>query len=163
MNKKFASFKDYSNFIKRNLTPLLQRYDKIENKVLISIGLRVQYDAKQLFGVYQHALGPYPAWQELAESTKQERVRLGYTPNEPLYRTGKLRESLESHVGKHQVSIGSFDIIMLYHEKGTSKIPPRPVLGPSMYRFKSKAGKLFVFSLHELFTGNKSNYFMLGR
>ncbi len=49
--------------------------------------------AKESLGTYQEAVGPLPAWRELAQSTQAERSLKGYTPNDPLLRTGDLRDS----------------------------------------------------------------------
>jgi hypothetical protein len=70
-------------------------------------------------------------WPQLAESTQRERERLGFAANEPLLRTGDLRESIEYTVLPREaaVEIGSNDKIAVYQELGTSRIPPRSFLG----------------------------------
>jgi hypothetical protein len=70
------------------------------------------------------------ALQDLAPDTQSERVRLGFTPNDPLVRTGDLRASVRPIAMK--VSAGALslavsdDPIAGYQEKGTPWIPPRP-------------------------------------
>ena len=103
-------------------------------KALERVAVKVERDAKAEFGVYQGAVGPFPAWAELAESTQQERARLGYAPNDPLLRDGTLRDSISHHVEELEAEIGSDSDIMEYQEFGTSKMPPRPVLGPALER-----------------------------
>ncbi len=95
---------------------------------------RIEDTAKSEFGSYQDATGPFPAWAELAESTKEQRVALGYSEDEPLLREGTLRDSIEHETHGAEAVIGSTSEIMPYHEFGTSRIPPRPVLGPALDR-----------------------------
>lgn len=69
---------------------------------------------------------------ELAQSTQDERVRLGYTPNDPLLRDGSLlRDSVEMAVGPNFAACGTAEKVAAYHEfgyhtKGVT-VPPRPV------------------------------------
>lgn len=107
----------------------------------------LQREMKGEFGHYQSAAGPFPAWAELAESTKEERARLGYPDDEPLLREGDLRDSIEREV--HNLDginsegiVGSTSEIMPFHEFGTSKMPPRPVVGTALYRNAEKVAKL---------------------
>jgi hypothetical protein len=71
------------------------------------------------------------ALQDLAPDTQTERVRAGFTPNDPLVRTGDLRESVvpfsapTSGVSALGVAM-TYDPVAEYHEKGTAHIPPRP-------------------------------------
>jgi hypothetical protein len=90
--------------------------------------------ARREFGNYQGKVGPHPAWEELAESTKEERVRLGYTENDPLLRSGELMDSSAHSVHGLDGVAGSTSPIAPYHEFGTMRIPPRPVWGPAAIR-----------------------------
>lgn len=70
----------------------------------------------------------------LAQSTQDERAALGYTPDEPLLRDGKLlRDSVEQAHSPTMAAIGSSEPIMAYHEYGYvnartgTSVPPRPV------------------------------------
>lgn len=83
-------------------------------------------------GHYQAAIGPFPAWEELKESTKADRVHQGYTENDPLLRDGKLRDSISNEVAGHEAVVGSDSDIAVYQELGTDKIPPRPFFGPAV-------------------------------
>ncbi|VVE85027.1 phage virion morphogenesis protein [Pandoraea sputorum] len=98
------------------------------------VAVAVDGTAKSEFGEYQQAAGPFPAWAPLAESTKTERERLGFAPDEPLCRTGELRDSVSHEVSGHEAVIGSTSDVMEWQELGTSTIPPRPVLGPAAER-----------------------------
>src|SRR5690348_10894252 len=55
--------------------------------------------ARQKMGHYQDQSGPFQDWAELAEATKEERLRLGYTENDPLLRSGELRNSIVDEAG----------------------------------------------------------------
>lgn len=78
------------------------------------------------------------AWPPLAPSTVAEKDRLGYTgrvsATDPLLRTGELRDSIESAVDDRGVVLGSTDPVMVFHELGTERMPPRPVLATTMLR-----------------------------
>ena len=79
-------------------------------------------DAKERFGHYQDG------WPQLAESTQAGRVAKGYSADEPLLRSGELRDSI-SHTVDDKAHIGTNDPRMAWFEHGTSRMPPRPVLG----------------------------------
>lgn len=105
-------------------------------KALERVARKVEKTAKAEIGVYQDGIGPFPKWPELAESTQAERGRLGFTPNDPLLRTGALRASISHEVHDLEAVIGSTSKIMAYQEFGTARIPPRPVIGPAAQRNK---------------------------
>lgn len=109
--------------IRANATTALER-----------VAVRIEKTAVSEFGVYQPAVGDFDEWPDLADSTQEERARLGYAPDEPLLREGDLRDSMEHHVEPFEAVIGSTSELMPYHEFGTEKIPPRPVLGPALVR-----------------------------
>jgi phage gpG-like protein len=92
----------------------------------------VEATAKDEIGFYQQAVGPFPAWAPLADSTEAEKARLGYEPDAPLLRKGDLRDSISHQVGALEAVIGSPDPVALYQEIGTPTIPPRPFLGPAV-------------------------------
>lgn len=71
---------------------------------------------------------------DLAESTQDERVRLGYAANEPLKRDGTLlRDTVEKFSDLEVAGIGSYEEIQAFHEFGYlnwrtgNPVPPRPV------------------------------------
>lgn len=90
--------------------------------------------AKAEFGEYQPAAGPFAAWPELADATKADRVAKSFPANEPLLRTGELRDSIVHDVGEWEATVGSTSPLMPYHEFGTLHMPPRPVLGSALQR-----------------------------
>lgn len=94
----------------------------------------IEKTAKDQFGQLQPEVGPYAAWAELADSTKEEKERLGYAKNadfNPLVREGDLRESITHEVAALEAVIGSDSDVAVYQELGTSTIPPRAFLGPA--------------------------------
>lgn len=85
-------------------------------------------------------------WPQLAESTQEGRVKAGFTPNDPLLRTGALHDAITSE-GKGREAVAGVksgqpdpkgtDLgnIAIWQEMGTPgakhPIPPRPFLGPA--------------------------------
>lgn len=94
----------------------------------------IEETAKEEIGIYQPAYGPFDAWAPLAESTKADRVRLGYSEDEPLLRSGVLRDSIESQIVGLAAIVGTKNEIGLWQEVGTAHIPPRPFIGPAYVR-----------------------------
>ncbi|WP_324021801.1 hypothetical protein GC090_20050 (plasmid) [Pantoea sp. JZ29] len=94
----------------------------------------IEETAKEEIGVYQPSYGPFDAWSPLAESTKADRVRHGYTEDEPLLRSGELRDSIESELVGLSAIVGTKSQIGLWQEVGTDRIPPRPFIGPAYVR-----------------------------
>ncbi|MGI4942832.1 MAG: hypothetical protein ACRYHQ_20095 [Janthinobacterium lividum] len=76
-------------------------------------------------------------WPSLADATIVAKQAAGHTgrisATDPLYATGKLRDSWHYSVGNAGFVWGSTDPVMAYHEHGTNKMPPRPVVGPVMF------------------------------
>lgn len=91
----------------------------------------VQDEAKHEIGTYQSAAGPFGAWPELADATKEGRADKGFPENDPLLRTGGLRDSIERASTEYDAEVGSNSDIAVYQEMGTDKIPPRSFLGHS--------------------------------
>jgi HK97 gp10 family phage protein len=112
----------------------------------------IKTDARAQIGEYQEAVGNYPAWEQLADSTEDEKARLGAPADAPLERFGDLKKSFRSTlVSSEEVIIGSTDPVMTYHELGTSKMPPRPVLGPALLKHIEEIRKLVGYSTLEAF------------
>lgn len=89
----------------------------------------LQKKVKEKYGEYQPQAGEFVAWAELAESTKQDRERQGYPEDEPLLRTGEVRDSVKRLVRDSEGFVGSDNDIAVYEELGTSKMPPRSTFG----------------------------------
>lgn len=131
-------------------------------KGLKKAAILIEKTAKGEFGVYQPEAGPFQDWEQLAESTKEQRVKQGYTENDPLLRTGKLRDSISHEVRGLEAQIGSTDDVMVYQEFGTANIPPRPVLGPAAYRNKEKIKKILGKAAVEGLIGGERIHQSLG-
>ncbi len=114
----------------------------------------IENTAKAEIGTYQQATGPFQDWAELADATKEDRMQQGYTENDPLLRSGELRDSIQHETGGLEAVIGSTSPIMAYQEFGTGTIPPRPVLGPASFKNKRKIqGILGASMVSGLFNG----------
>jgi HK97 gp10 family phage protein len=95
----------------------------------------IKADARAQIGHYQDEVGAYPAWAPLAESTDEDKARAGAPADAPLERDGDLKKSFRSNFeGDNAVIVGSTDPVMEYHEFSTSRMPPRPVLGPALLK-----------------------------
>lgn len=92
-------------------------------------------DARAQIGAYQPAVGAYPAWEPLAESTEEEKARIGAPADAPLERFGELKKSFRADPPtEDSIDFGSTDPVMEYHEFGTVKMSPRPALGPALLK-----------------------------
>jgi HK97 gp10 family phage protein len=90
------------------------------------------------------AIGTYDfGWKQLAQSTQEQRVALGFSANEPLLRIGKLRDSIGHVVEGEDGYVGTNDPIAPFQEFGTSKIPPRPFLGGALAATEGEIPKIF--------------------
>lgn len=120
----------------------------------------IKTDARQQIGHYQDAVGAYPEWAPLAESTEDEKARLGAPADAPLRRYGDLAKSFRSQsVGDNEMIVGSIDPNMDWHEFGTSKMPPRPVLGPALLKNIEHIEKLLGGSiLSAVLSGQRMGY-----
>ena len=94
---------------------------------------KIEKAAKDKIGEYQPQAGPFGAWAQLASSTMDDRERKGFPEDEPLLRTGELRDSIEHNIGFQEAHIGSNSPIAEYQELGTDKIPPRSFLGGAAF------------------------------
>lgn len=110
--------------------------------------LVIEKDAKDQIGHYQPEVGTFPAWAPLADSTEAEKARLGAPLGAPLLRHGGLYASFEHEViSPEEGVVGSTDPTLVYHEFGTSKMPPRPVLGPAVFKNRERIQKILGAAL----------------
>lgn len=137
------NFNGFGSFAK-HLSALSMEGDAVAHEIAKKGGTLIQRDAKEKLGEYQMAAGPFNAWSELADSTKDDRVYKGFPENEPLLRTGELYESIELQVAGPEAVVASMDPIALWQECGTEDghIPPRPFLGPAAFESKRKLAAL---------------------
>ena len=105
----------------------------------------IEKEAKAEIGTYQESAGPFVGWKELSSATLEGfdhptaghipgKEELGYAPpDNPLLRTGGLRDSYSYIVIRKEAVIGSNDDKAVWQEMGTMNatfpIPPRAVLG----------------------------------
>lgn len=136
--KEFKSLMDFSAFMKLAVPVAIAAELK---RGLEASAKAIEVTAKAEIGKYQPEVGTFPEWPSLAESTQQERERLGYTPDDPLLRRGDLRDTIQREVGNLEAVIGSKSEIAEYQEFGTDKIPARPFMGPAAFRNKDKIAK----------------------
>lgn len=127
--KQFRSLTDFSLFAAAAL-PVITLGEM--RRGLEKCAVLVEQTAKHEIGAYQDAVGPFSAWPQLAESTQAERERAGYSPNDPLLRSGDLRNKIEHETEQFHAVIGSKDDKAAYQEFGTDRIPPRPFMGPAV-------------------------------
>ncbi len=83
----------------------------------------VEAECKAAIGTYKYG------WQQLAKSTQADRVHAGFPANEPLLRTGRMRDTISHWSTPKEAQVGTNDKIWIYQELGTRTIPPRPVFG----------------------------------
>jgi len=120
----------------------------------------VEAEAKKEIGHYQDEAGQFAAWAELADSTKDDRVRMGYAENDPLLRTGELRDSIHHAVevtgpGQGDAVIGSDSDIAVWQELGTRTIPPRSFLGGALVRKSEQVAELLGEGIVKALVGNQ--------
>ncbi len=100
----------------------------------------------------KHAIGTYEyGWPQLAESTQAQRVSLGYSANEPLLRTGDLKDSITHNSDDKEAYVGTDNPIAKYQEFGTSKIPARPFLGGAIMQEEHRIPEIVHAALAKLF------------
>lgn len=136
----FSNMGAFATFLQSNLSSRIAKLPLLEVAAQV-----IEVEAKSIMGEYQrNNMGPFVKWKELTPYTKRERLRLGYSENNPLVRSGKLRNSIthDTDVSGLEAIVGSDDQRMVYTELGTSKMPPRPVLGLAAYRTRKKVVNL---------------------
>lgn len=125
-----------------------------EHQAMEQACLLVENEAKREIGTYQSGAGPFVPWAELADSTKDDRARKGFPDNEPLLRTGTLRDSIEHKVGDKEGCIGSDSPIAEYQELGTVHIPPRSFLGGAAVRKGPQVAQILGLSVVRALVGD---------
>jgi HK97 gp10 family phage protein len=80
----------------------------------------VAAEAKRVIGTYDYG------WPQLKPETLARKFY-----DTPLLETGEMRDSIEWHAEGLRGEVGSNNDKAVFHEFGTSRIPPRPFLGPA--------------------------------
>ena len=143
-----ASFAD----VAARIASMAAAMKETQAEVLDEMATRIQERAREKIGHYQQESGPYNTWSQLKRSTQRERERHGFTPNDPLLRTGDLRDSIKKAVYGSFAVVGSDSMIAVYQELGTHgvgvdpatgyHVPPRPFLGPAAYESREWVGEV---------------------
>ena len=124
-------------------------FDKSADKVLKRVHRVGEELGQALVDSFVSKLGkPHPGWAPLSQVTQQERIKQGYSADQPLLRSGVTRDcfthvvDVEGTVLTIIAGIKSNTIrtlpyenkprnigqLMSWHEVGTAREPPRPVL-----------------------------------
>jgi hypothetical protein len=120
----------------------------------------VKTEAQAKLGHYQGAAGDTPAWAPLSEATQADRVAKGFTPDDPLLRTGELRDSIEIRpVTEDEIEVGVFDGEMQtiaaamefgYHNVRANKIvAPRSFIRSTAFEQAVPVGELIEHAFNE--------------
>lgn len=125
--------------------------------------IAIENTAKSEFGKYQPAVGPFQEWAPLAESTIADKEDGGFSPpDNPLLRTGEMRDSIDHEVHHLEAVVGATDEKMVFHEFGTSKMPARPVFGPAAFRNKERIKRILGAAMVEGLMGGAPIHAALG-
>lgn len=129
-------------------------------QALKAVGNLLTRDMRAQIGAYQPQVGNYLEWAPLADSTEDEKARLGAPADAPLERWGDLAKSFRSTVeGSEELIAGSTDPVMEYHEFGTDKMSPRSVVGPALYKNIEAIRKLIGYSAADtIVSGQRLGY-----
>lgn len=135
-------FTDLSTFI-MHFAALEVTVKHEAEKALEKSAQLIEKTAKDEIGHYQPAVGDFPAWPDLAESTLRHHEQMG-VGDTPLLVTGELYASIEHETHGGEAVIGSKMDIAAYQEFGTETIPPRPFMGPAAYVNKEKVERIMA-------------------
>jgi len=151
--REFKSFGAFAVFLGR----LSVDSTALTGEVAEEIGKVVEARAKGEIGHYQPGGGGFEPWAPLTQATELRKVAMDYPINSPLLGSGEMRDSISHTVVRRMlgatVVVGSTDEKMIYHEVGTSKMPPRPVIGPAMFHAKEDIEKIARDALLALLIG----------
>jgi hypothetical protein len=75
------------------LSSLSSAAASVQNGIAHALAKEIQERAKGKIGEYQPASHGFDAWASPAQSTMDQRVSAGYPANNPLLRSGELRDS----------------------------------------------------------------------
>lgn len=142
------SFRDIGAFIK-HLEAMPAEIAKAEAIGVLDAGEMLLKEVRKEIGTYQDEnTGPFAPWAELADRTKDERVRNQYSENDPGFASGEMLRSYGVRAEGRHASIGSDDPHALWFEFGTTRDgqafhqPPRSVLGLAAFRHGEEAAHI---------------------
>ena len=152
----FPSIEAFIEFLESRATAI---------EAAIPVGLEaaashIEHEAREEIGHYQAEVGAFESWAPLSRATLEGfeadgigyvpgKIELGYAPpDNPLLRTGTLRDSYHHRVEGHEAAVGSDDPIAEWQEFGTPDarfpIPPRSVLGIAACREEEHAVEMMM-------------------
>ncbi len=112
--------------------------------------------AKDELGTYQREnTGPTPSWAELADATKADRTRQGYTPNDPGLRRGDMRDATQAKVEVPKVVLGNTMPEARWFNDGTPRQPPRPFIDLALWREQPGETERIARFVYGAMTGNE--------
>jgi phage gpG-like protein len=118
MTTTFANPLAFASF----LTELKIALPTAEHVALERAAVIVETEAKRVLGTHDYG------WPPLAASTIASKA----TGDSPLLETGEMRDSIEHNVDGRSAFVGSDNDKALWHELGTSRVPPRPFLSGAL-------------------------------
>lgn len=151
--RTFSSPKAFADFLRR----MLAQEEAAAAKGLEAGARIVLEEAKGSMGRYQDKSGPFPAWKPLADDTKKDRVRQGFPADEPLLRSGRLRDSIEHNIRGEDAYVGSRSKLAEIQEFGSKdgKLPPRSFIGGAAARKAKEAADAMVKPSLDLLAGRR--------
>lgn len=145
MAQSFASFAAFAAYLEgiARTAPYAERagLNKASEHMLEAI--------QKIPGVYQGG------WEELADRTKKDRIKRGFSENDPLLRSGELKKSYFRRViNTRHAKVGSGDPRAPWFETGTRYMPPRPVIGTAVAKEGKNCSSIIGDRMHKhLITG----------
>jgi len=148
MSKTLASFSELANVLETRAVAAVAA----ARAALTEGAQLVKKTAQEKIGEYQPAAGDLPAWAPLSPVTQADRVAKGFSPDNPLLRTGALRDSIEIRpVTEDDVLVGVFDPEMetiagameygYYNVRAQTPVPPRSFIRGSAFELARPIGE----------------------
>lgn len=132
----------------------------VDEGIIPRLAAQVRDKAVSNLGHYQGQKGPYNAWKSLSKYTQAERVRLGFTADEPLLRTGTMAKEvtfdieeggLSALIGLPQGSTSGLYGAVMELGNFLHTIEPRPWLAPALYELSGQIANTFGEHVNGLF------------
>jgi len=133
-----------------HLAALTVEIEAAKAEVMESACKVVETEAKRVIGTYDYG------WPQLADSTQADRERQGFSPNDPLLRTGEMRDSIEHTVVAGDGFIGSNDPKAKWQELGTDRIPARSFLAGAAAQKGDEVADMVGRAVHAVLIGGKA-------
>lgn len=153
-----AAMREFTGFLAfaEHLITLGVKEKILQHGCLEEACVQIEHRAKEKFGEYQEQAGPFEAWAPLSPATIEDRIAKGYTPDDPLLRSGATRDSIEHKIIGNEGHVGSDSDILLWLELGTSKMPPRSTLGGAAFELEPKIREEIGIEYAAFLSGGKT-------